>query len=185
VLLFSTIAWTNRPTSMRAYIEIAALVFVAFVIFIAVAAFVSDLRRPKRKGVSREEFVRGFALDGVPEEISEAVYRFLTRSWFWASLTVAPDDSLLDVLDMGEEGVQEAAPLLLRTLRLEPPSEEARLQWMDEVRALRQKGAERSYPFPSSQWTQPIQTVGELVLWLDWVRQHQNPAQSCCRKQRA
>jgi hypothetical protein len=64
---------------MSTYIEIAALVLVGFVVLIAIAAFVFDLRRRKHKGVSREEFIRAFSRDGIPREILDAVYTVAAR----------------------------------------------------------------------------------------------------------
>jgi hypothetical protein len=98
------------PTSMSAYIGIPALVLVGFGVFIAIAAFVFDLRRRKHRGVSREEFVRAFAQTGTPD-IPEAVFRFYTRSWFFGNLTIAPDDSLEHVLNKGEQDVEDDAVL--------------------------------------------------------------------------
>ncbi|HZP17563.1 MAG TPA: hypothetical protein VFB00_06345 [Terriglobales bacterium] len=155
---------------MSTYIEIAALVLVGFVVLIAIAAFVFDLRRRKHKGVSREEFIRAFARDGIPREILDAVYKFFTRSWFFGKLTIAPDDSLEIEAD-----VEEDAALLMKKLGLKPPSEEARLRWNEQIQTSRGRSSDAPRFSMDSNQPSPIQTVRDMVLWLDWVRQHQNP----------
>jgi hypothetical protein len=150
-----------------------AFVVGGFVLFIGVATLLSDLRRRKHEGVSREEFVRAFGQTGTPD-IPEAVYKFYTRSWFFGNLTIAPDDSLERVLNKGEQDVEDDAALLMKKLGLKPPSEEVRLRWNEEIRASRGRSdtprfsTDRNLP-------SPIQTVRDMVLWLDWVRQHQSP----------
>jgi hypothetical protein len=121
---------------MSANIGIPALVLVGFGVFIAIAAFVFDLRRRKHRGVSREEFLRVFAQTGTPD-IPEAVFRFYTRSWFFGNLTIAPDDSLERVLNKGEQDVEDDAVLLMKKLGLKPPSEEARLCWNEQIQTSR------------------------------------------------
>jgi hypothetical protein len=124
--------------------------------------------------VSREEFVRAFAQTVTPD-IPEAVYKFYTRSWFFRNLRIAPSDSLEQLFNSGEEDIQVDAMFLMRELGLKPPSEEVRLRWNEEIRAPRGRpsGAPR---FSTDLTPPPIQTVRDMVLWLDWVRQHQKPA---------
>lgn len=160
---------------MSTYIEIAVLVLAGFGVFIAIAAFVSDLRRRKHGGVSREEFVRAFAQTGAAA-IPEAVYKFYTRSWFFGNLTIAPDDSLERLLNKGEEDVEDDAALLMKKLGLKPPSEEVRLRWNEEIRTSRGRPSDAPRFSTDSNPPSPIQTVRDMVLWLDWVRQHQSPA---------
>jgi hypothetical protein len=160
---------------MSIYVEICALVLAAFGIFIAIAAFVFDLRRRKHRGVSREEFVRTFTQTGTPD-IPEAVYRFYTRSWFFGNLTIAPDDSLERVLNKGGQDVEDDAVLLMKKLGLKPPSEEARMRWNEQIQTSRGKPSDAPRFSMDSNPRSPIQTVRDMVLWLDWVRQHQNPA---------
>ena len=156
---------------MSTYIEISALVLVGFGALIAIVTFVFDWRRRKHKGVSREEFIRAFATDGIPQEILDAVYRFFTRSWFFGNLTIAPDDSL-----ECEADVEDDAVLLMKKLGLKPPSEEVRLSWNEEIRASRGRPSDAPRFSTDSNPPSPIQTVRDMVLWLNWVRQHQNPA---------
>jgi hypothetical protein len=160
---------------MSIYFKISALVLAAFGVVIAIAAFVFDLRRRKHRGLSREEFVRAFTQIGTPD-IPEAVYRFYTRSWFFGNLMIAPDDSLERVLNKGEQDVEDDAVLLMKKLGLKPPSEDARLRWDEQIQISRARPSDAPRFSVDSNQPSPIQTVRDMVLWLDWVRQHQKPA---------
>lgn len=159
---------------MSIYIGIP-LVLAGSGVVIAIATLVFDVRRRKHRGVSREEFVRAFAQTGTPA-IPEAVYNFYTRSWFFGNLTIAPDDSLERLFNEGEQDVEDDALLLMKKLGLKPPSEEARLRWNEEIRASRGRPSDAPRFSTDSNPPSPIQTVRDMVLWLDWVRQHQTPA---------
>jgi len=104
------------------------------------------------------------------------VYKFYTRSWFFGNLTIAPDDSLERLLNKGEEDVEDDAALLMKKLRLKPPSEDVRLRWNEEIRAARGRPSDAPRFSTDSNPPSPIQTVRDMVLWLDWVGQHQSPA---------
>jgi len=160
---------------MSIYVEISALVLAGFGILIAISTFALDLRRRKHRGVSREDFVRAFAQTSTPD-IPEAVYKFYTRSWFFRNLRVAPDDSLEHLLNQGEEDIEEDAMLLMKKLGLKPPSEEVRLRWIEEIQGSRARQADVPRFSMDSNQPSPIQTVRDMVLWLHWVRQHQNRA---------
>lgn len=152
-----------------------AVVLAAFALFVGIAALVFDLRRRKHKGVLREEFIQAFADSRIPQEIPEAVYTFYTRSWFFGNLTISPDDSLENLFNESEEDVEEDAVLLMKKLGLKAPSEEARLQWNEEIRISR--GRSSLYPRFSMDSSQPapIGKVRDMVFYLDWVRRHQEP----------
>ncbi len=159
---------------MSIYVEISALVLTGFGVLIAIATFVFDLRRRKHIGLSREEFVRVFAQSGAPD-IPEAVYKFYTRSWFFGNLRIAPDDSLEHLLNRGGEDIEDDAMLLMRKLGLKPPSEEVRLRWIERILTSRGRPSDAPRFATDSNQPSPIQTVRDMVLWLDWVRQHQEP----------
>jgi len=159
---------------MSIYVKVSALVLAAFGIFIAIAAFVFDWRRRKHRGVSQEEFVRAFTQIGA-SNIPAAVYRFYTRSWFFRDLTVAPDDSLERVLNKGEQDIEDDAALLMRELGLKPPSGEARVRWNERIQTSRRTSLGAPKFSGESSLRSPIQTVRDMVLWLEWVRQHQDP----------
>ena len=158
---------------MSIYIGIS-LVLAGSGVVIAIAALVFDVRRRKHRGVSREEFVRAFAQTCTPA-IPEAVYNFYTRSWFFGNLTIAPDDSLERLFNEGEQDVEDDAALLMKELRLKPPSEEVRLRWNEEIRTSRGRQSDAPRFSTDSNPPSPIQTVRDMVLWLDWVRRHQSP----------
>lgn len=154
-------------------INAIAVVVGGLAAFLAIATLVFDLRRRKHKGVSGEEFIRAFSHTGTPEDIPDAVYKFYTRSRFFRNLTIAPDDSLKDLLNEGEADIEDDAMLLMKKLGLSPPAEEVRLRWNEQTRASRGTSlAPPRFSMDSSQ-SSPIQTVRDMVLWLDWVRQHQ------------
>lgn len=158
---------------MRSGIEILWLL-VAFVVFILIAVFFRERRLGKHKGLSREEFINEFTNLGIPTNISEAVYRHYTASVFFKKIRIAPDDSLGQLLQKGEEDIDDDARLLLKKLNLEPPPEPARIQWTEQMLVARRKQRDTLSPSTEAASSmQPIQTLRDMVLWLDWVRQHQ------------
>ncbi len=146
----------------------------ATLVFIFIATLVSHRRMRKHRGVSREEFISAFSGTNIPAEIPATVYDYYKRMVIFKEFGIAPDDAYQDVLCEGEEEIDDDAEFLMKELGLKPPSEEVRLQWTEQILASR-----REPPHPlrlsadSTQWMQPIQTLREMVLWLDWVREHQ------------
>jgi len=140
------------------------LFFIAtFVVFIAFAMVAFQLSMRKHRSVSREEFICTFAGTDMPAEIPAAVYDYYNRKKvIFKAFSVASDGSYEYVLSgahdgpydyalkEGEEDIDEDAWFLMKNLGLEPPSEDVLLHR-----------------------TNQIQTLHEMVLWLDWVRQHQ------------
>ena len=155
---------------MGIYAQIA-LVLAGFGVLVAIATLVFDSRTRKHKGLSREEFIHAFDSDGVPQEILDAVYKFFTWSWFLGNLTIAPDDSLECLAD-----VEDDAALLMKKLGLKPLSEEARVRWNEQIQASRGEPSDAPRFSTHSNPPSQIRTVRDMVLWLDWVRQHQGPA---------
>lgn len=149
----------------------------AFAVFIVIATLVFHWRMRKHHGVSREEFITAFADAAIPAEIPAAVYDYYKKGMLFKEFSIAPDDSYRDVLREGEEDIEDDARFLMKKLSLKPPSEEAQRHWNEQ--ALTSRATTLSTPrfsVDSSRWMQPIQTVREMVLWLNWVRQHQQVA---------
>jgi hypothetical protein len=130
-------------------------ILAAFVVFIVAATLVYQWRMRKHRGVSREEFIATFADAAIPTEISAAVYDYYKKSVIFNNFSVAPDDSYEHVLRKGHDDIDDDAQHLVRKLGMELPIEPV----------LRE-------------WDKPIKTLREMVLWLNWVRQHQEVAPS-------
>lgn len=147
----------------------------AFLVFIAVVKLVFDLRMRKHHGVPRDEFLRAFSGE-IPTEIPAAVYDYYKKMVNFKEFSVAPEDTYV-VLHKGEEDIEDDAGFLMKKLGLKPPSEEARLRWNEQIRTLRATPPlTPGFSVDSTRWMQPIQTVRDMVLWLNWVRQHQENA---------
>jgi hypothetical protein len=142
--------------------------------FIAIAKIVSDFRMRKHRGVARSEFIAAFNGTGIPEEIPAIVYDYYKGEAIFKGFSVAPDDSFEQVLHKGEEDIDDDARLLMKQLSLKPPTEEVWFQWSEKVLTARRESLSTvSLRTDSSQWMQSIQTLRDMVVWLDCVRQHQ------------
>jgi hypothetical protein len=133
----------------------------AFAVFIAVAKLVFDLRMRKHRGVSRDEFIRAFSGLNIPTEIPEAVHDYYKRMVMFKNFGVAPDDTF-EELHKGDEDIDDDGRFLLKKLGMELPIQPVR-----------------------EEWDKPLKTLRDMVLWLSWVRQHQEVAPSSPRPLRA
>jgi hypothetical protein len=107
---------------------------------------------------------------GVPKHLPGAVYDYYKGS---GNLRIAPDDAYQELLK-GEADIAVDAELLVRKLELKPLPQGALIEWATEFRTRQRTSAPApNFQASSASWTQPIQTVGDMVLWLDWVRSHQ------------
>jgi hypothetical protein len=125
-------------------------ILAAFIIFIVVATIVFQWRMGKHRGVSREEFIAAFADAAIPTEIPAAVYDYYKRGVISKNFSVAPGDSYEHVLHEGHEDIEDDGQHLVRKLGMELPTEPV----------LRE-------------WEKPLETLRDMVLWLNWIRQHQ------------
>lgn len=105
----------------------------------------------RKKGWTREAFVAEFQRLQIPVEVSRAVYDHYCRNSVLRSYRVSPDDSLGAVYAASHDEVDDVALELCGRLGIELPSESV----------LRQ-------------WPTPLQTVRDMVLWLNWVRTHRS-----------
>jgi hypothetical protein len=110
-------------------------------------------RLRSHKGWPREQFVSQFAEEGVPRTVAEAAYDYYKAQSLDASFTLAPDDSLWSVFRHSPEDIDDDAAAIARNLDLTLPSEAILRQW------------------PS-----PLYRVRDVVMWLNWVAQHQPPS---------
>jgi hypothetical protein len=124
-----------------------------FVVFLAVATIIFQWRTRQHRGVSREEFVREFESVGVPKEIPTTVYDYYKRSVVFKDFGVSPDDVYESVLLKGEEDIDDDARFLMKRL-----------------------GFTRPHAAADHGWDKRIQTLMDMVLWLNWVRQNQEGA---------
>jgi len=144
------------------------------IVFVSVALTVGQLTFRKHRGISREEFIKAFSQTEVPAEIPATVYDFYTKRVVFQHFSIAPDDSYREALHECEEDIEDDARFLLQKLGLKPPSLEVHQQWSEQVLSTRAKSQSvPTFLLDSTKLLQPIQTVRDMVLWLNWVRQHQ------------
>jgi len=126
-------------------------IVVGLLAVVAIWSFADRIRLGRHRGISRETFIDEFRRENVPPEIPAAVYdhyKSLSRA---KEFGVAPDDSFEKVFREGHEDIDDDAEELARRLNFELPIE----------MVLRE-------------WPTPLRNLRDMVLWLDWIRQHQN-----------
>jgi hypothetical protein len=144
--------------------------------FFAVALICGQLMLRKHRGVSREEFIKAFSGTEIPAEIPATVYDFYKKGVVFKDFGIAPDDNYEEALHKCEEDIEDDAGFFLNKLGFRPLSLELQQKWNEQVLYSGWR-SERGPNFSAdpNKLLQPIQTVRDMVLWLDWVRQHQNP----------
>ena len=147
-------------------------VLVAIVIAVAIVMFQRHLG--KHRGVSREDFIGAFANTAIPAQIPGTVYDFYKSRVLAKGFGVAPSDDFDNVLYEGEEEIDADARLLMKKLSFNLPPEEVRRRWTEQILTSRDRPL-LTLPTDPTRRMQPIQTLRDMVLWLDWVRQHQQP----------
>jgi hypothetical protein len=125
-------------------------ILAAFVVFAVVATVVWQMRMRKHHGVSREQFIAAFADTAIPAEIPATVYDYYKGLVIFKEFSVAPDDSYEGVFREGQEDIDGDAEHLVRKLGMELPIEPILREWED-----------------------PVKTLRDMVLWLNWIRQQQ------------
>jgi hypothetical protein len=119
--------------------------------FIVVVSMIFQRRLGKHRGVTREEFIRAFESAGIPLEIPAAVYDLYKSRVSAKEFSVAPDDDYETVFSAGDEEIEDDSEALLKQLGFKLPSDYS--SFRPEV------------PL--------VKTLGDMVRWLNWVRQHQ------------
>jgi hypothetical protein len=110
------------------------------------------LRRSRQSvGLNRDIFIEGFRRVGIPAEIPAAVYDYYGSQRAWKDFPFSANDKYSDILHDDPDDLDDDASALVKRLGMQLVSE----------RILREYGEK------------PIQTLGDMVHWLDWIRQRQ------------
>jgi hypothetical protein len=108
-------------------------------------------RQRKNEHFTREKFIGSFRALGVPDAIPATVFDHYTSHGIWKDFPLSPDDTYSKVLTDDPEDIESDARVLVEQLGLLFPPEYIRREYGDK----------------------PFVTVKDMVLWLDWIRQHQ------------
>lgn len=129
--------------------------YLMFAGFLVVGIFWWEHRRQlaRHQGISRYEFVQHFRNVGIVDEVSGAVYDHFRQLAGVRSFQPAPLDSLEGIFKMSGEDLDDELGELLPKLKLEMPH----------------SGILR-------EWEPTIETLSDVVRWVDWVRTKQDPS---------
>jgi len=128
-----------------------------FLLFIAVGAMWNGAKlrrlRHERQGkeFSRERFIEAFSQLGIPEAIPATVYDYYGSQKSLKDFPFSPDDTYTEILRDAPEDIDDDAIILVGKLGMLVVPEYVRREYGDK----------------------PIQSLREMVLWLDWMRQQQ------------
>ena len=148
------------------------IVAMAACFIIGIAAAQMGFR--KHRGVPRDQFIAAFADTSIPSDIPATVYDFYKERVLSKNFVISPDDSYEYVMQEAEEDIADDSRFLIKRLGFGSPPQELWVQWAERVLATRATTPHGPNLSPdSNQWMQPIQTVRDMIFWLDWVRQHQ------------
>jgi hypothetical protein len=131
--------------------------FVAFVILNATWMGIDSFRLRRLRisrqasGYNKERFVAAFRELGIPDNIPETVYQYYGSQRAFRDFPFAPDDKYSEVLHDAPDDIDEDALALLDRLGFLLLAERVRREYGDK----------------------PINTLRDMVVWLDWMRQHQ------------
>ncbi|MGP0017571.1 MAG: hypothetical protein ACLPHP_03285 [Candidatus Sulfotelmatobacter sp.] len=125
-------------------------ILAGFLILIFVWSAVDQIRLSRHRGVSRESFIGEFTAAGIPAEIPGAVCDHYVSLCVSRHFSIAPDDSFPRTFRQAHEDVDDDAEDLVKALKMELPTESV----------LRQ-------------WETPLETLRDMVLWLNWIRERQ------------
>ena len=145
-LMIRYFGMTNPPS----VIYPVAVVMLIFVPVLAIISAVHQRQIGEHRGISRDEFVSVFGNVGVPADIPGAVYDYYKSQVFAKGFSVAPDDEYEQVLSEGDAEIHGDAMALMKALGMKKPLD-----------------------YAAKYSETPIRTLRDMVLWLDWVRQHQ------------
>jgi len=133
------------------YLALLGVVVVCGIVMISPMLFTSKKIKAYR-GVPRQTFLSRLSAEGIPENISSAVFDFYKAKARWKSFNPAPEMDINGVFEEGPEDIDDTAIDLLKQLHLEAPSELTRRAW---------RGGE-------------VRTASDLAQWLYWASQHQS-----------
>jgi hypothetical protein len=133
------------------YLLVAGVIVVCGITMISPMLFTSK-RIKSYVGVPREAFLSALAEEGIPENISSAVFDFYKAKARRKGFNPAPEMDINGVFEEGSDDIDDTAIDLLKKLNLEAPSELTRMTW---------PGGE-------------VRTAADLARWLYWASQHQS-----------
>jgi hypothetical protein len=131
--------------------------FIGFVLFVAIWVVVDRIRlqmlRRQRQtnAFSRDQFIETFRQLEIPDIIPSTVYNYYGSQKAWKNFPFSPDDKYSEVLHDDPDDLDEDASALVQRLGMILPTEQTLRHYGDK----------------------PIKSLRDMVLWLDWVRQHQ------------
>jgi hypothetical protein len=132
-------------------------IFGALMLFIVLGMALNQLRlrrlRRERQsnGFSREEFIGAFRQLGIPDNMPTAVYDYYCSLEAWKNFPFSSNDTYPEVLRQAPEDMQNDRIAIVDRVGLQLAPEYIRREWGEK----------------------PIETLRDMVLGLDWVRQHQ------------
>jgi hypothetical protein len=126
-----------------------------FVLLSLIGAVAYQFRLARHRGMPRETFIDEFVASGIPSEIPAAVYDHYRSFCRAKDFGVASSDSLEKVFRQVQDDVDDDAEELASKLGMDLPIETV-----------------------LKEYATPVETLRDMVLWLDWIRRQQNPAGS-------
>lgn len=134
-----------------AIVVILALVVSGIVVISVISSQHFEKRVQGHSGVSREVFIRHFAVQGVPPAVSGTVYDTFKAKVKSKKFMPSPEMPIEKVFEQLGEDTDDDALYILKTLGIPKPTDATLESWPGEG----------------------IQTISDLVMWTDWVRRHQ------------
>ena len=92
-----------------------------------------------------------FSTLGIPENIPATILEHYGVVRIWQDFPFTPDDDYSRLLNIAPEDIEDDAKALVESLGMQFLPEYIRREYGDK----------------------PIETLRDMVLWLDWMRQHQ------------
>jgi hypothetical protein len=77
----------------------------------------------QRKGQDRNTFIRYFVVEGIPEAVIVAVYRYFQKLQWVKNFPVSPEDNIEEVYGLRDEDLTEAIVEIAQTCRYSIPPE--------------------------------------------------------------
>jgi hypothetical protein len=113
---------------------------------------VRRLRREREgKDFGREQFIKTFRPLGIPDNVPAMVYDYYASQEAWKGFPFSPDDSYSKVMCADPEDTDNDVTMIADRLGMLIPPEYIRREYGNR----------------------PVETLRDMVLWLDWMRQHQ------------
>ena len=134
-----------------AILSIVALVAVGIVVISAISSRRFEKRVIGYPGMSRTTFIEHFSAQEVPASVSGVVYDTFKEKVKAQEFEPSPEMSVEGVFEQLGEDTDDDARHILKLIGIPNPTDESRESWPG----------------------QETKTVGDMVLWIDWVRRHQ------------